>query len=436
MEYVKHHVTASGNNSLRGFFSSDNVDFDPPSLSLRQNIMKAKAKYVYDLADGATGDAEEDTIRDVMAQSQNSYELIRLFGVIEGWAGLDDELPEGHLDPIARQLAQVLDQRDYVPYQLIRRYLILLDYQATPNLGDCFTRLLQWPAEFQPPEFDLLLSRKGDLLKTITSATMRNRVFMINSARIPPGVINQYLALTTHRVNELVALMYEVNYTTRICAALARLEYRPLFDVIADTVDPNLSNLQRFACRDTLQRLTLEFAAAEKAVEVVGSNEARTIVNRFMLTLKSALDNFPPAVPAPTVLGMIAAAINSVATTIGELRTAIINLPDAVAGIINLPNLMGTDDDDRARNAITQIDSQGALARASFDVKDKLVKALLNGSTDDDDELGIIRIMEAAKAYDQAELYQLAASATWESLYTSFNGDEYDNLENVLNNPV
>jgi hypothetical protein len=133
---------------------------------------------------------------------------------------------------------------------------------------------------------------------------------------------------------------------------------------------------------------------------------------------------------------MIAAAINSVATTIGELRTAIINLPDAVAGIINLPNLMGTDDDDRARNAITQIDSQGALARASFDVKDKLVKALLNGSTDDDDELGIIRIMEAAKAYDQAELYQLAASATWESLYTSFNGDEYDNLENVLNNPV
>ena len=75
MEYVKHHVTASGNNSLRGFFSSYNVDFDPPSLSLRQNIMKAKAKYVYDLADGATGDAEEDAIRDVMAQSVGNAQL-------------------------------------------------------------------------------------------------------------------------------------------------------------------------------------------------------------------------------------------------------------------------------------------------------------------------------------------------------------------------
>jgi hypothetical protein len=64
-----------------------------------------------------------------------------------------------------------------------------------------------------------------------------------------------------------------------------------------------------------------------------------------------------------------------------------------------------------------------------------MVNALLSGSTDDDDENAINRVMEAAKAYDKAELYQLAAAATWESLYSSFNGDEYDSLENTLNQP-
>ena len=108
MEFVKRHVNASGsilnpsgNTTLREFFSSAEVDFDPPSLSLRQNIMKAKARYVYELADGVTGDDEEDAIRDIMVASENSYELIRMVGAIGGWAGLDDELPEGHVDPIA-----------------------------------------------------------------------------------------------------------------------------------------------------------------------------------------------------------------------------------------------------------------------------------------------------------------------------------------------
>jgi len=191
MEFVRHHVTASGSNTLRNFFNSDNVDFDPPSLSLRQNIMKAKARRVYELADGATGVAEEDEICDIMEQSQNSYEVIRMFGAIDGWAGLDDELPEGHLDRIARNLAQVLDQHDYFVYQIMRRYLSLLDYNASPTLGDCFVRLLQWPVQFQPPEIDSLLSRKSDLLKGITSATMRERTHMVDAAHIHPNVIAQ-----------------------------------------------------------------------------------------------------------------------------------------------------------------------------------------------------------------------------------------------------
>lgn len=436
MENVRHHVAASGNSSLRGFFGSESVDFDPPSLSLRLNIMKAKAKAVYDLADGATGDDEEDAIRDLMAQSENSYELVRMFGAIDGWEGLDDELPEGHLDPIASRLAQVLDQRDYVVYQLIRRYLTLLDYNASPTLGDCFARLLGWPAEFHADEIDLLLSRKAELLKRVTSATLRDRKNMVDAARIHPSVIQQYVTATPPRVNELVALMHEVNYTTRIGVSLVALDYQPLYGVIADMVDPAKSNLERIACRDTCQRMSLEFAAAAKAVEVIGSNAAKSTVNRFMGTLKAALDNFPATLPAPTAVGAIMAALGAVGNTLNDLLTAITNLPDALAGAISLPNLTGSGEDDDARQLVSELHAQGMLARASFKVKITCVNSLLSGSTDDDDEIAIIRVMEAAKGYDQAELYQLAATATWESLYSSVDGDEYDTMEGILGQPT
>lgn len=435
MEFVKHHVTASGNTNFRGFFSSDNVDFDPPSLSLRQNIMKAKARFVYELADGFTDSDDEDAIRDTMASSENSYELIRMVGAMEGWEGLDDELPEDHVDPIARQLAQVLDQRDYVVYQLIRRYLFILDYIASPNLGDCLTRLMQWPSNFQPAEIDLLLSRKADLLKGITSATMRDRPNMVSAARVVPGVIQACIIFAPHRSNELVALMHEANYTTRIGASLVALDYAPLYNVIADMVDPTLTNAQRTACRDTCQRMSLEFSAAAKAVELVGSNEAKSTVNRFMAALKTALDNFPPTLPAPTAVAAIIAALGAVGNTLSDLKTAIVNLPDALTGAITLPNLLGSDDDDRARQLVSELHSQGLLAHASFKLKLTCVNAALDGWTVDDDEIAIIRVLEAAKSYNQAEVYQLVAAATWESLYSSVDGEEYDTMLSILQNP-
>ncbi len=437
MEFVKKHVAASGNTTLRGFFSSDNVDFDPPSLSLRANVTKAKSKRVYDLADGSTDDDDEDEIRDIMSQSDNSYELIRLVGVMDGWEGLDDELPEGHVDNVAFQLAQVLDQRDYVVYQFVRRYLVLLDYNASPNLGDCFVQLLEWPVEFQEDEIDLLLSQKVELLKRVTSATMRERTNMVAAARILPIVVAQTIEAAPHRAGELVALMHEVNYTTRICGDLARLFYTPLYDVIRDTVDPDPTKTLalRVACRDTLQRLEKEFAAAAKAVELIGDNAAKTTVNRFMSALKAALDNFSPTLPAPTAVGAIVSALGGVGNTFADLTTAITNLPDVVSGI-TLPDLLGTDDDDKARDLIGQLFSQGWLAHASFDVKRRQVRSLLDGWTVDSDEIGIIRVLEAAKGYDQAELYQLVAAATWEDLYSSVDGDEYDTMEGILGQPV
>ncbi|TKB70925.1 MAG: hypothetical protein E8D52_01140 [Nitrospira sp.] len=378
-----------------------------------------------------------------MVRSENSYELIKMLRAIDGWAGLDDELPEGHLDPIAKTIAQVLDQRDYEVYKLIRRYLSLLDYEASPNLGDCFVRLLLWPREFQNNEFDFLLDRKAELLKTITTASMRERSNMVAAAKIDPAaVIGQYIVATPHRSTDLVALMHEVNYTTRICSFLVRLDYQPLYNVIAEMVDPAKTNSERTACWDTCRRLRLkEFPAAAKAVEVVGSNEAKSTVNRFMGALDAAIANFPPTLPAPTAVGAIVAALGNAGNTLSDLRTAITNLPDALAGAITISNIFGADRDDKARQLIGELDTQGWLSSLAFTIKLEMVNWLLSSPglvdvTTDDEENAINSVMQAAKDYDQAELYQLARAAGWESLYSNVNGDQYDTLENILNQPV
>ncbi len=428
MEHVRHYLGVSRTGTLRGFVASEAVDFDPPSPSLRLNIMKFKARLVHDLAAGATGDAEEDEIRDLMTRSENSYELIRLVQAIGGWSDLDDELTESYVDQVARQVAQVLDQRDYLVYQLIRRYLILLDYEASPNLGACFVKLLQWPARFQPGEFDMLLRRKAELLEGITSATMRNRARMIDAARIGDAVITQYRAAAPHRADELVGLMYEVTYTAHICSALAQLDYAPIFGLLRNAVDPLLSVEQRAACHATFDRLLLEFEAAQSAVPLYGSLQSRADVGRLMALRSQVLDG-PPGSPNPALTAAIDAAMAPAAGGAGALLAVAEGLIQAISRALSV---LDPQDDNDARGLATQLNAQGRLARLPFNVKDRMVKALLSGNTESDDENAIFLILETARFHDQAELYQLVASATWAALSFSVNGAESDDMYRLL----
>jgi hypothetical protein len=198
---------------------------------------------------------------------------------------------------------------------------------------------------------------------------------------------------------------------------------------------PGITNAARIACKDACVRLKNEFAAAQQAVAIFGDNAAKSTINRFMLTKDAAVNNFPATLPAPTAITAIASALGGVATDIDQLRTLILTLPDVLGGTLNLSKFLDSNSDDLARGLASNLHSQGILGSLSFDVKRKMVAAMLDGATVDDDEIGILRILETAKARDQAELYQLAAAATWDSLYTSFDGDEYDDLENLLMYP-
>ncbi|SCK05649.1 MULTISPECIES: hypothetical protein [unclassified Streptomyces] len=436
------HVKALVGTSVRAFLTATGgplgMFVDP---SLRQSIAKAKAARVTDLAAGPTGDVQEQTIRDLFAQSENSYEVIRMYGAIGGWPALDDELPEEYLDYVAANTARVLDQRDYTVHRFARRYLSLLDYGSCPTLGDCVQQVLRWPAVFQPPEINNVLSQKAELLKRITSATLRGRPAMESAALV--GVPAVAAATTaSHRAAELVRLLHEAEYTTTICAALRALDYHPLYTVLTVMVDPSpgVTDLRRTACRDTFVRLAPEFAAAKLCVDQVGSNDAKTTVNRFMAARKAALDTFPASLPAPTAIQAIGMALGNtlgaVATTLAQLQIAIVNLPDALAGTITIPSLLGTDEDNKARALISELHSQNLLAHTPAGIKGTLINSLLDGFTDDDDEIAVLKVLKTSQGYDQAEMYQLAASATWESLFSSFDGEEEDELEATLNRPV
>jgi hypothetical protein len=437
METVRHYIVDSGNTTYKGFASSDAVDYDPATTSMRGTVRRANCQSIYNLVSGATGDDEEDEIRDRMVASQNSYELVRMVFAGGGWEGLDDELPENYLDPIAANIAQVQDQRDYPVYQHIRRYLSLLEYSASPDLGDCIERLLGWRPDFLKGEIDLILASKDELLKRVASATLRNRTNMIAAAHVHPDTIARVVTVNPHRSTELVAMLHEVTYTVRICSGLKDLYFDPLYKVITEMVDPapGITNAARIACKDACVRLKNEFAAAQQAVAIFGDNAAKSTINRFMLTKDAAVNNFPATLPAPTAITAIASALGGVATDIDQLRTLILTLPDVLGGTLNLSKFLDSNSDDLARGLASNLHSQGILGSLSFDVKRKMVAAMLDGATVDDDEIGILRILETAKARDQAELYQLAAAATWDSLYTSFDGDEYDDLENLLMYP-
>ena len=186
---------------------------------------------------------------------------------------------------------------------------------------------------------------------------MRDRTNMVNAARVQPAVIQQHGTATPHRSTRLIAL--NARKSTIRHASVSRWrcwDYPTALSCDRRHGRPpdHPSQQQRIACRDTCERLGLEFAAAAKAVE------AKATVNQFMGALKkAALDTFSTTVPPPTAVGAIIAALGAVGNTLSALLTAITNLPDALTGAITLSSLLGSDSDDKARQLI-QLNSQGS----------------------------------------------------------------------------
>jgi len=92
---------------------------------------------------------------------------------------------------------------------------------------------------------------------------------------------------------------------------------------------------------------------------------------------------------------------------------------------------------DIARDVTDGLDSIGTdrgshIAFLPFAYKVPLIGDMLKGSTDDDDEQAILRILRTSKSRSRAEYCQLVASAGWEQFDSSFDGSEYGDLETLF----
>jgi hypothetical protein len=54
---------------------------------------------------------------------------------------------------------------------------------------------------------------------------------------------------------------------------------------------------------------------------------------------------------------------------------------------------------------------------------------MLKGGTFDDDEDSILRILKTSKSRSRAEFCQLVSGAGWKQLDSSFDGQQYDDLQ-------
>ncbi|MCA3325015.1 MAG: hypothetical protein INF75_18095 [Roseomonas sp.] len=112
------------------------------------------------------------------------------------------------------------------------------------------------------------------------------------------------------------------------------------------------------------------------------------------------------------------------------------NLPDVLTIVLTLAGFLKEDGDDKARDLVNVLFGLNALGHLPTRVKLDAINACLDGNTDDDDEQAILKILQAAKDLEPAELWQVASSATWEALDFSIDFTENDELVALLAQPV
>jgi hypothetical protein len=269
---------------------------------------------------------------------------------------------------------------------------------------------------------------------------------------LPPFVGEFKLILDTaagselYRTAELQRLSWEVFYTDLICAQLARGEYRLLQQTLTDLFNPGSQQfpfpVRNVALFNMLRRWDRHFVAMERLISVLGSERQKADVRRYMKTRKLFMDNFPvlqqPPAPPAGFLAAIQQAIQSITTTLNEVAGTFQNLVDAVQAIvttidnINADQLLGNTGDDAARAAVSTMSTQGLLAILPAEYKVQLINKMLDGPTLDEDEDAVLTILRETKTRSPAEFLQLTASATWEALDTDFNGEQYDQLEELF----
>ncbi|MFJ9646470.1 hypothetical protein, partial [Streptomyces sp. NPDC101206] len=406
------------------------------------------------LFDGGTDREEEERALGILTGTEHADDLVFLVNKLT-WDQLDDELEERDLDSIMDHLVTLFDRRDYLVGFLVR-WFYLVDNAVLPTLD--FVNVLNPYANSRSTEVrhafaDQCLGQRDLVCRGIAHMSLRGRQNNIDEFRL---ALDSTPGTDLYRAADIQMLSWKAFYTARICEQLSRGEYRFLLQMLPDLVNPGGPQfpfpVRNIAFFDTLDGLRDEFAAMERVIEVVGSERQKSDARLYADKRKVFMDNFPaaqpplpppPAQPPVAFLAAIQQAIQAIATALGATGTAFQDLVAKVQNIgatienISVPRLLGNLEDDLATAATNTIFSEGRLAFLPTAYKSELIRRILGGSdlvsaVVDEEEQTVLTVFEDAKTRSPAEFLQLARSAQWEMLDSSFDGTERDRLEGLF----
>jgi hypothetical protein len=398
--------------------------------SVTRAIWEDRVGAVKNFFSGGTDEEDEDKALHIIMKSVSYAGLAFKVNKLT-WDVLDDELDEKDNTEIAARLSTLRDRKEHAIDMVFRGLALNPENFPQSQSADVEQAIRDRVTFLGGPG---RLSFANDLI-----ARRRQLLFSIGlfALRALPTRSHEFTVLLDDlslrlpaQAPELQALRWEAFYDNRVCVQLERARYRVLMTTLPDMIDPSLPAEQRRAILDTLNRRDGEFRAMQSYINVLGTVQQRTDVERFMDARQLFMENFTPNPPTPTVIQTIAAFFNSVASEISALRADVANATQGLINSLDLGHLTESEKDDKSREVVGVLGERRPIL--PFQWKALLIRMMEEGNSDDDDEQAILQILTDSKARSIAEFAQLIAAQGWESLSFSFDGQESDDLEKLL----
>jgi hypothetical protein len=415
-----------------GEFSRFQSSVGEAIAAFRRGLAERGRRMIDGMFSDGTSEEDEDRALAILLGADKPGTLFLINALT--WSRLDDELDEPDLTQIALHLSRVCDARDYRVGAILQR-AFWSDPAALRERSDNDLRLAAAaiPLEVRQQVADEVVRTRGSVTESVGSMSLRGLASDVREFRV---LIDFIQSTGLHHPPQLAQVSWELFYAERICSQLARGEVRLLFGTLPEMLDAALPAVRRVAHYDMMRRWDREFVAFEEIVKAIGSSRQQSDMRRFMEARRLFVDNFPTAAPAqPNALQQailaILGALNSVAGGFQDLAAAVHAIAQAIDDL-SVPKLFGTSSDAEAVNATNSLLGKDLLSRLPNAHKIELIERLLDGAVEDEEEQAILTILRETKKRSVAEFAQLVAQATWEKLSNSFNGQEYDDLEQLF----
>ncbi len=397
--------------------------------SLRRAFWIHRRNRVDTLFSGPTSEEDERTALRVLLKADSGAECRYYIDFLK-WGRLDDELVE----------AQVTDWAHHVGVQHAQDANLVARFVRW-SVGDTTDIPLRDQRErYRNVWQGLSIGRRRQIASWLVAERARliacgarmefiGRPSRLESFHAIVEVANEDDAI---RSDDLLFVQWQAFYASRFAEQLRDGQVRLLVTTLQDLIDPDLPDIRRHALFDLYQNLFLgTIEAIRLAIVALGSTDQRLRFDRFLELRRRFTEEFPETEPTPTEIEELARDIDAVRASLDGIATALAAAGDAVAGI-TFAALLNELEDDEARDAINELGEAGRLEALPLPMRVELCQRCLLGTTDDDDEQAINRVIRNTWPQSLCERYLLVSALTWEALSFSIDGDESDELDTLL----